>query len=174
LTNQFPGLARGPIDHEASSVINVIAGEAITMGSAVKLKALSSTTAEILPRVEEVDADVDSAYGIAIGGDADGIYGDGLVALTDLNRASAAEGDAIVVLKQGRCLARVTGKNAAGIGTTVNVGDPLAAGLPDTDLVGLLVVPVDNDFVVARALQKVESGATDIIAIDFQREGIQG
>ena len=37
MTNLFPGLARGPIDHEASSVINTIANEAITMGDLVQL-----------------------------------------------------------------------------------------------------------------------------------------
>ena len=49
-TNRFAGLARGPIDHKSSSVINQIANGAIDMGSVV---AVTNTinSSEILPRV---------------------------------------------------------------------------------------------------------------------------
>ena len=54
MTNLFVGLARGPIDHEASSVINSIANESIDMGAAVSL--VAAPTTELLPRVEVGDA----------------------------------------------------------------------------------------------------------------------
>ncbi len=106
MTNQFPGLARGPIDHEASSVINAIANEAITMGDLVQLDTSGPPTTEILPRVEVADGGQGLvAYGIAVGGDADGIYGGGGAAADDAERATLAAGEAIVVVTQGRCLA---------------------------------------------------------------------
>ena len=161
MTNKFPGLARGPIDHNASSVINVIANEAITMGSAVAL-VTSVPTDELLPRVDETDATTDVTYGIAVGGDTDGIYGDGTAASDDSTRAAASAGQGIVVVTQGRCLARVNG-----LATNIAVGDPLAA----STVAGVLVASVATSQTIARALQ-TSNAADDIIAVDVQREGI--
>jgi len=163
LTNQFPGLARGPIDHNASSVINVIANGAITMGSAVAL--VAAPTSEILPRVEETDnPTVVRTYGIAVGGDTDGIYGDGSAASDDSTRATASAGEGVVVVTQGRCLARVDGAT----GVAIVVGSPLAA----STTVGVLEVADTNATnIIARALQP-STGAADIIAVDVQREGV--
>ncbi len=162
MTNQFPGLARGPIDHNASSVINVVANGAITMGSSVLL--VAPPTSEILPRVEESTspAITDDIYGIAVGGDTDGIYGDGAAAVDDSTRATASAGQGVVVVTQGRCLARVDGA------TAVAIGDPLGA----STVAGVLEL-ADNttQFIIARALQPIASG-TDIIAVDVQREGL--
>ena len=160
-TNQFPGLARGPIDHNASSVINVIANEAITMGSAVALVATIPSD-EILPRVDESDSNTDITYGIAVGGDTDGIYGDGTAASDDSTRASAGAGQGVVVVTQGRCLARVLGAN------TLVPGDQLT---PTTTPGVLTKVTLSTELVVARALQPVADADTDIIAVDVQREG---
>ena len=161
MTNQFQGLARGPIDHNASSVINVIANEAITMGSAVAL-VTTIPTAEILPRVDETDATTDVTYGIVVGGDTDGIYGDGSAATSDSTRAAASAGEAVVVVTQGRCLARVLGAS------TLVVGDQLTP----TATAGVLTkIAPGTGLVIARALQPVADAATDIIAVDVQREG---
>jgi len=160
-TNQFTGLARGPIDHNASSVINVIANEAITMGSAVAL-VTTVPTDELLPRVDETDATTDVTYGIAVGGDTDGIYGDGTAASDDSTRAAASAGQGVVVVTQGRCLARVLGVS------TLVIGDQLTP----TATAGVLTkIAPGTGLVVARALQPVADGDTDIIAVDVQREG---
>lgn len=153
MTNLFPGLARGPIDHEASSVINVIANEQIDMGDAVKLAAAG--TNEILPRADQSDTALEDLYGVAVGGDADGIYGDGSASSDDTTRASLGAGEAIVVVTQGRALARVTG--------TISVGTKLEAN----GTAGLR--PFTTGDIIATALQA--STGSDIIAVDIQREG---
>ena len=162
MTNFFQGLARGPIDHEASSVINVIANGAIEMGSSVKLVS-PIVAAEILPRVEETTGAADVTYGIAVGGDTDGIYSTtGAASGDDSTRATASAGQGVVVVTQGRCLARVT--NA----TAVAIGDPLSASAT----AGVLeLADAITDVIIARALQ-IPTGTTDIIAVDVQREGL--
>lgn len=158
-TNKFHGLARGPIDHNASSVINAVANAAVIMGSAVHNAA--SLSSENLPRMGGASGAGGFVYGIAVGGDADGIYGDGS-GTTDGFQATSAAGQGIVIVTQGRCLARVTGT------ATVAIGDPLTLSAT----MGVLDKAVtEGDLVCARALQAVTSGDTDMIAIDFQREG---
>lgn len=174
MTNFFPGLARGPIDHEASSVINAVSNDTITMGSAVKLFATIPID-QLLPQVVQktvTPALIDFFYGIAVGGDIDGIYGDGKNATDDTTRAAAA-GDGVVVVTQGRCLARVD--------TTVEIkiGDALSAATtnPGVDDGGVLKTaqPTENGQVIARALQAVSATPSpdnlSIIAVDVQREG---
>ncbi len=168
MTNQFPGLARGPIDHNASSVINSIAEAGIDMGSALILLSPTTPPGEILPRVLESSEDGQVAYGIAVGGDIDGIYGDGSASTDDRTRAAAA-GDGVVVVTQGRCLARVSGVNVNGVSTPILIGDDLTVSDQGN---GILVAAVVNaDHVIARALQGVEGAAVDVIAVDVQREG---
>ena len=186
LPNQFLGLARGPIDHESSSVINVIANGEITMGSAVLLDT-TIETAELLPRVEELSGTAaikvlgQPTYGIAVGGDTDGIYGDGTTSTTDATRATAGAGEGVVVVTQGRCLARVAGlKNLTGTTApsdeAISVGDSLVASESASETGSVLLALANTtstatQFVIARALQSVDAGATDIIAVDIQREG---
>ncbi len=156
MTNLFPGLARGPIDHEASSVINAVANEAITMGDLVQLDTSGPPSSEILPRVEVADGGQGLvAYGIAIGGDADGIYGSGAAAADDTERAALAAGEAVVVLTQGRCLARVSG--------TITIGDELTQDA----VAGTLELAAIGDIIIAIALQT--SSGSDIAAVDVQR-----
>ena len=155
MTNLFVGLARGPIDHEASSVINSIANESIDMGAAVSL--VAAPTTELLPRVEVGDAQGEALYGIVVGGDVDGIYGDGSDSTDDSTRAANAAGQGVVVVTQGRCLAKIDG--------TIVLGDPLTAAAA-----GGLEVAAAADEVIAIALQAAADG--DIAAVDVQRQGI--
>lgn len=160
MTNLFLGLARGPIDHEASSVINAIANEQIDMGNTVKL--VAPPALELLPRVENGDTQGEFIYGVVVGGDADGVYGDGAASVDDKTRAVLANQPAaksgVVVLTQGRGLARVTG--------TIALGDPLTQSATE----GVLEVASASDVVIARALQP--STGSDIIAVDIQRAGV--
>lgn len=163
MTNFFQGLARGPIDHQASSVINVISNEAIGMGSVVTLVPTIPTD-ELLPRVEEGDSATDVSYGIAVGGDTDGIYAtDGAVPTTDATRATSGAGQGVVVVTQGRCLARVNGTSP-----NIPLGGALRAGVTP----GVLeLADAATDYIIARALQP-SSANNDIIAVDVQREGL--
>ncbi len=163
MTNFYLGLARGPIDHQSSSVINLIANEAIGMGSVVTQLA-TIQSAELIARVEEGDSATDVGYGIAVGGDADGIYSTtGAVPSDDTTRATSSAGEGIVIVTQGRCLARVDG-NA----TAILVNSPLRASATTGKLE---LADAATDYIIARALQP-SSGATDIIAVDVQREGL--
>ena len=134
------------------------------MGSVVTLVTTAIEPAETLPRVEEGDTAADIGYGIAVGGDADGIYSTtGAASSTDSTRATTGAGQGVVVVTQGRCLARVDGNADA-----IVIGSPLRPSttsgvLQLADLTGV-------DEIIARALQP-STGATDIIAVDVQREG---
>ena len=163
MTNFYLGLARGPIDHQSSSVINVIANEAIEMGSVVTLVPTIPAD-ELLPRVEEGDAATDIGYGIAVGGDTDGIYSTTGAASGDASTlATESAGQGVVVVTQGRCLARVNGNADA-----IVIGDPLSCSAT----AGVLeLADGATDQIIARALQP-STGATDIIAVDVQREGL--
>lgn len=168
-SNKFVGLARGPIDHESSSVINAISKGTIVMGSVVALEGFP--TSEILPRVTELSGDQGSklAYGIAVGGDVDGIYGpDGTVTDEDF-LATDGDGQGVVVVTQGRAPARVAGTNQAG-NTAIAIGDKLVM----STVLGLLqkATTASGDFVIATALNSVLAADTDIIAVDVQREGV--
>lgn len=164
MTNFFQGLARGPIDHEASSVINVIANGAIEMGSSVLLNT-TIPPAELLPRVEESTspAITDNLYGIAVGGDTDGIYSTtGAPSGDDSTRATASAGQGVVVVTQGRCLARVNGS-----GPAITIGLELSA----STTAGVLIPAVATSRIIAIALQP-STLVNDIIAVDVQRGGI--
>jgi len=161
MVNNYQGLHRGPIDHEASSVINVIASELISMGDAVRLNGTIPGT-ELLPQVDVSDVANEQVYGIAVGGDADGIFGTGDVATTtDGTAATIAADEGVVVVTQGRCPARVTG--------TIAVGDKLVAE-GTTGLLETPAIPAESDRVIAIALQ-VNTTGTGIIAVDVQRQG---
>jgi len=160
-TNRFLGLARGPIDHKSSSVINQIANGAIDMGSVVAVTAAIVST-EILPRVEEISSQgSQSVYGIAVGGDADGIYGDGSISTDDSTRATTGAGQGVVIVTQGRCLAKVEG--SAGI----TPGVPLQ----QSTIIGTLEIAATGNTIIAIALESVNPGDVDMIAVDVQRGG---
>jgi len=175
-TNNYPGLARGPLDHQSSSVINMVAAGAIQMGSAVILSVTG--TAELLPRATLAPVtDTGKAYGVAVGGDLDGTYNDGSSSTDDADEATNAAGQGVVVVTQGRCLARVNGaySNAAGAqtGIAVAAGDKLTLSTYDAGALMVFNELSDVDeWIIATALQAVDSGDTDMIAIDIQREGL--
>ncbi len=156
MTNFYPGLARGPLDHKSTSVVNVIANESIDMGATVVLIAAPST--ELLARVENADAVTEFGYGICVGGDIDGIFGDGSASSDDLTRAGVA-GDGVEVVTQGRCPAKVTGD--------VVEGAKLAPSAT-----GTLQAAVATQTVVAIALQDSGGVGDHIIAVDVQRQGL--
>lgn len=159
MTNFYLGLARGPIDHQSSSVINVIANGPIDMGSAVEL-VLAVPPTELLARVKESDAGAitDPIYGIAVGGDTDGIYGDGTASSDDSTKATAGAGQGVVVVTQGRCLARVNGD--------IPVGTRLGSSSTDP---GVLITAISTSPVIAIALQDTLASGEHIIAVDVQR-----
>lgn len=167
MTNFYSGLARGPIDHESSSIINTVAAGTITMGSCVLVTTPGSE--ELLARVIESPAIsvLIKLYGIAVGGDVDGVYGDGNEAFTDVNRATNAAGQGVKVCTQGRCLARVESTVA------IAIGDPLGSSGAGAGNEGVLVNALTQPTspIRARALQALPaSPGFHIIAVDVQRE----
>ena len=165
--NRFVGLARGPIDHKSSSVINMVSAGPIDMGAAV---ALSTTIIgdETLPRVGEISVQGSSLlYGIAVGGDIDGIYGDGSASVDDSTRATNAAGQGVVIVTQGRCLVKAFGGGGGG-SPVPNAGIPLTqsatAGVLESASEG-------DDAVIAVSLFTgfMSSGDTDMIPVDVQR-----
>lgn len=167
-TNQFPGLSRGPIDHESSSVINSISGGSIEMGSGVILEA--PTIRELLPRVKITTTTGDPlAYGVVVGGDVDGVYGDGSASSDDATAASNGEGQAVVVVTRGRCLAKVFGGSGGLLlGAKLTLGDSVGH-LREVD--ATITAPPFNT-VIATALQPVGANNSDMIAVEVNKEGI--
>ncbi len=161
MTNKFLGLARGPIDHQSSSVINMISEGIIEMGAVIR-QSTNIAAAENLARAERTTAATQVPYGIAVGGDLDGIFSTtGAATNTDATRASNGAGQGVVIVTQGRCPALVDG--TANIAT----GDALT-----NDANGVLVLAANaTDVIIARALQ-TSSASGDIIAVDVQREGL--
>lgn len=163
-TNRFQGLARGPIDHKSSSVINQVSNSSIDMGSVVAT-ATTIQSSETLPRVLQIATQGSNrVYGIAVGGDTDGIYGDGSASSDDSTRAANAAGLGVVIVTQGRCLARVSGDGSS----VVIIGDPLT----QSATTGVLEFATTGDVVIAFALNDVGAGDIDMIAVDVQREGV--
>jgi len=159
--NQLPGLARGPLDHKSSSVINMISNGAIDMGSSV---ALSSAIIgdETLPRVEETSSEGAQLYGIVVGGDADGIYGDGSASTDDSTRATNGAGQGVVVVTQGRCLARIRANGAI---------LPISGEhLSQSTISGVLEV-ITGSPVIAMSLAAIDVNPemTNIAIVDVQR-----
>ena len=176
LPNQFRGLARGPIDHNASSVINSISADAITMGDCLILTSVPAT--DLLPRVQTSPALTNQViYGIAVGGDTDGIYGEGGAASDESTQATSGAGQGVVVVTQGRCLARVAGLVQNGASSTTDSAiAPGDALVPDPGDTGRLVKSAGDGAgfpsnVIARALQDGDLGDSNILAVDVQREG---
>ena len=138
------------------------------MGSIVILDDSSINSSEILPRVTETTANqgIGLVYGIAVGGDTDGIYGDGSASTDDTTRATTGVGQGVVVVTQGRCPARVRG-STNGVNNQISIG----VALTQSAVAGVLEQAATGDVVIARTLNRVTSGIIDIIAVDVQREG---
>ena len=127
------------------------------MGASLVL--IAPPASELLPRVENADAITEIGYGIAVGGDTDGVYGDGSASSDDSTRATAGAGQGVVVVTQGRCPAKVTGD--------ISIGDRLAVSAT-----GTLQVAVSTQMVLAIALQATGGVGDHIIAVDVQRQEI--
>lgn len=169
MANLFPGLARGPIDHKASSIINAIASTALDMGSSIHLSEVDIIffPNEFFPRVTTTTITAEKTYGIVVGGDTDGVYGDGTAATDDSTRAATSGGQGVVVCTQGRCLARVDATDP------IVIGDALGANIEVMS--GVLTKAFDpTQVIIARALENVTStpDVLNIIPVDVQREGL--
>jgi len=178
--NHFTGLWQGPIDNNASSVINAVANledpnRWISIGDALFVKA--PTTNELLPNVFYVNSAANSLkfIGIAVGGDVKGTYGEagdsvGKNFIDNVDTIATDEQLGVRVCTQGRCIARVV---TNGIGD-INIGDSLTpTGGPEG---ALRLSTLTGDNLVARALQIAlqgePGGADQYIAVDVQREGL--
>ena len=159
MANNYPGLFIGTIGFRSNSVVNVIADAPLLMGSAVELAAPASN--ELLPRVVPMDKTGALVYGIVVGGDNDGIYGDDTTPILVINRAAVRAGQTVAICTQGRCIARVNG--------AVDVGDALMSA---TAPIGVLIpfVPAAGNNKVAIVL--TAQAANGLIAVDVQREGL--
>ncbi len=134
------------------------------MGDVVKLHS-PIVSSEILPRVQITTSNTNKSYGIVVGGDLDGIYGDGVDTGEDF-RATTSAGQGAVVVTQGRCLARV--ETTSG---NIAVGELLVAS--DNTNGVLKQLEANDEHVIAIALQaSTSSSSFDIMAVDVQREGI--
>lgn len=167
--NLFEGLSTGPIDHRASQTINAIADRIIIIGDAVKVVEFPSD--EILPRVH-YDGSLEDAFsfiGIAVSGDQRGFYPPTRQTQSPnlLPQIIADTGEGVVVVTQGRCIARITTFTAA-----INVGDQLTSNES-----GELILATSGRPVLARALQSIPqiavSGSVQWMAVDVSREGIK-
>ena len=159
-TNRYTVLSNGALAH--SAIENMTANGAIDMGSTIRLSA-PIVAGEIQPRVETTTNIGDVTYGIAIGGDNDGVYGDGSASTSDLNRATIGPGQTVKLITRGRCPARVTG-GAAGI----SIGDKLTPS-NTAGVLQKLIAPFK--FVAAVSLNTVAIGDTDMIIVEMVKEG---
>lgn len=170
MPNLFKGLHTGPIDHQSTSVINAISNTEMDMGVVVSLVVALPPADELLPRVRAGGgAGSPLVYGIVVGGDTDGIYGNGTISTDDTTRAASGAGQAVKIVTQGRCPAKVRGATTAQVDTQINIGDPLTHGTGVGG--GKLELAVSGQNVIARALNIVSSGANVVIAVDVKREG---
>ena len=166
--NKYLGLARGPIDNNASTIVNAICGdENLAIGDNVRILPLGTGTGftqsdDLLPRVGKVDEFGGGGYGVVVGGDFEGVYSDGVIDTADLSSGIIVSffGDGVTLCIQGRCLALANGAltNPIEIGDTLT---PSPTGLAD----GL-----NGNQIFARALEST-SVANSIIPVDIQREG---
>jgi len=123
MVNRYVGLENGALAH--SAIENMISDGVIEMGAPVRL-VTSVRSDEIQPRVVTSTGATDIIYGIAVGGEADGVYGDGSAATSDLTRATTGAGQSVRIITRGRAPAKVF------TGTVITVGSKLvSAGLAD-------------------------------------------
>jgi len=161
-TNKFPGLDDGPITH--SAVDNLIADGPIGMGDVVQLVTTAFKPGENIPRViSAITTGTPLSYGIAVGGDEDGDYGNGsdADAQTLAFQATSRAGQGVKVVSRGNCLARV-----AGTGGAVAIADKLTVNIDGR----LRKASTGND-VIAIALNTVAVTDIDMIPVEVVKEG---
>ena len=181
--NLYPGLADGPINNDATSVINAIVGDDfLIIGEVVRVLRLGTTdgftrASDLLPRVGIPSSAGDPAYGVVVGGNKKGTYHEGIEPTDEENASqlgilAGLITDGVKVCTKGMCLAEIV--NRAGI--PLNIGDPLTSDRGG-GVFGAFKLATSGDFVLARLLQPIDSGtapspAQRIAAVDVQREGI--
>ena len=168
--NQYLGLWEGPIDHDASSVINAVFenehDQEMVIGDTVHL--VTPPSSELLPRVDLIFlvGEPLSVYGIAVGGDVGGIYPVAGGGFDEEQFIAIKTGQGVRICTQGRCIARVNPNSSE-----INVGDPLSSTTGAS-----LRFATSGELVVARALQFVAQKSPPVpftfIAVDVKREGI--
>lgn len=171
ITNKYFDLATGPLDVEASSIINGIAAQdGMSLGEVVGLAPIGggitqTPVGSLLPRFERTVASEDPGFGVIVGGDLDGVYANGSVPVNSagfpLESIVANRGDGIRVCIQGRCLAQVDGL------TTGNIvpGDNLSADK------GIYVKQSSTGTATKAIALQSTTVDNSIIAVDIQREG---
>ena len=159
MADLYPGLFDGAAGAEAL-VVNFIADEAIKIGGPVQI--VAGATGELAPRVEPEATGVLYIAGVAVGGDANGIWVDGSTA-NDGNAADAA-GDTVKVCIFGRCKVRVDG-STGGANSNIAIGDSLSAGIDET-----AQRAITDDSVFGRAMQAA-TGINDAILCMVNQEG---
>ena len=176
--NEFQGLAQGAVNITASSILNVINGDQLLFTGDV-VKNLSETLPNLLlPRVGVVSFSGESGYGVVIGGNQKGVYGDGnnpstISEAQEIGILAAVENDAVRMCTQGTCLARVINRTM----TELQIGTPLTPDRDETiDTLGAFKEATTGDPILARLLQRVPAATpTDnelrVVAVDVQREG---
>ncbi len=160
MADLYPGLFDGGAGAEAI-IVNFTASEAIEIGACVGTAA--AATGELQARVQPISTLGAHSVGVAVGGDANGIWVDGTVA-NDGNAADAA-GEVVKVCVFGRCKIRVNG-DAGGANSEIAIGDPLTASATDE----IAQKPAAGNFVIARALQAT-TAASDAILCFVTNEG---
>lgn len=162
--NEFQGLALGTINPKDCSVINSICGDAsLKIGEVVKVLPKGTGNGftqdeDLLPRVG-ITGIAEPSYGIVVGGDFEGVYGNDAISIDSSNLALGVIvsffDDGVTVCTEGRCLALVAGQ--------INIGDKLTSSP-----VGLINAGVAEN-IIATALQATTQD-TGIIAVDVKRE----
>lgn len=160
--NRYPGLSKGPIDtgDRGSIITNEISGGAIEMGAVVKYDTIAAS--QLIPSVVITTTQgLRGAIGIAVDGANDGVYGTGAAATDDTTKATTASGQAVAILKFGRAPCKV-------LGAVLAIGD----GLTPSDTDGYLEKGLAGDFIVAKALSVKANTDLDIIAVEFNLDGV--
>lgn len=182
--NLYPGLFEGPIDHNASSVINAICGDFfLATGEVVRELEIGSASGKtppgsLLPRVGIPKTSGDPAYGVVVGGQNKGIFADGKE-FENIDLAKKAgivaglQGDSVRVVTQGRCLAEIVNRS----NSELSINTPLTGDRDEPIVFGAFKKAESGDFVLARLLQEIPLGTMAnpvlrIAAVDVQREGI--
>ena len=160
MADNYPGLFDGGAGGE-SVIVNFIADEAIEIGGPVIT--VAAGTGELQARVEPSTDGAIYCIGVAVGGDANGIFVDGTTA-NDGNAAAAA-GETVKVCTYGRCKVRVDG-STGGANSNIVVGDPLSIGALDEVAQKTQAV----DYCFGRALQAT-SALQDVILCFVTNEG---
>ncbi len=179
--NKFEGLAEGAVNN--NSIINAIVGNQVLFtGDVVELLPVGSGTnftsiGSLTPRVGLVTSA--RGYGVVVGGNQKGVYGDGLIPSTIFDAQeqgviAGIENDSVRICTQGTSLASVT--NATN--TVLQVGTALTPYIDSPtsiNALGTFKKANEAEPVLARLLQRVPLGtfvnpSLQTVAVSIKRE----